>query len=93
VRDACGASIVGHAATLTADLAEAIASRDPDASSASVAAQASSLARYTQTVLQGAFVVAKATDDPTVVLDSIAHLQRYLELLFDHPHQPTGANP
>jgi TetR/AcrR family transcriptional repressor of nem operon len=33
-------------------------------------------------VLQGAFVMAKAQQDPQAALDSIDHLRRYLELLF-----------
>lgn len=77
VRDACAASILGHAATLEADCAEALAAAgDPPG------VTAAALARYTQVVLQGAFVVAKAADDPAVVLDAIAHLRRYLEGLF-----------
>ncbi|MEJ7800102.1 MAG: TetR/AcrR family transcriptional regulator [Ilumatobacter sp.] len=80
VRDACAASILGHAATLEADFAQALARR-PDLADVT----AESLARYTQVVLQGAFVVGKATDDPAVVLDAISHLRRHLELLFpDH---------
>lgn len=43
---------------------------------------AESLALYTQTVLQGGFVVAKARGDAGPVLDAIAHLRRYFVLLF-----------
>lgn len=81
IRDACGASIFGHAATLEADIADALRVVRTDA--ADVTADATSLARYTQIVLQGAFVVSKAADDPAVVLDSIGHLRRYFELLFE----------
>lgn len=75
VRDACGDCIGGHASTLVADFAAAITRSgrndlDPR-----------SLAVLTQTVIQGSFVTSKALDDPTVVHDSIAHLQRYLTLL------------
>jgi hypothetical protein len=33
-------------------------------------------------VFQGAFILAKAKDDPQAATDSIAHLRRYFELLF-----------
>jgi TetR/AcrR family transcriptional repressor of nem operon len=77
VRDACGASILGHAATLEGDIAEALGAIDPDPGTS-----ASSLARHTQVVLQGAFVVSKAANDPAIAVDSIAHLRRYLEYVF-----------
>ena len=43
---------------------------------------ATGLAEHTQTVLQGSFVLAKATDDASAVIVAIDHLRRYLELLF-----------
>lgn len=82
VRDACAASIFGHAATLEADLAAAIATHPPV-----VKVNAASLARHTQAVLQGAFILAKAANDPAVVLDSIEHLRQYIQLLFS-PRTP-----
>lgn len=75
VRDACGESILGHAATLEADLAQALA----DAGVTDV--DPAGLARHTQTVLQGAFILGKAGDDPRLVTDSIGHLRRYLRQL------------
>jgi hypothetical protein len=42
---------------------------------------AAELARHTQAVLQGAFVLAKAFNDAQIVLDEIAHLRRYVEHL------------
>lgn len=78
VRDACGASILGHAATLTDDIAAAVRAHPPV-----VPVDPASLARHTQAVLQGAFVLAKAADDPAVALESVEHLRRYVELLFD----------
>ncbi len=81
VRAACAASIFGHAGTLEADFAEALAGNDVDAE-----ITAASLARYTQAVLQGAFVLSKAANDPAIVIDSIDHLRRYLQFLF----QPQG---
>jgi TetR/AcrR family transcriptional repressor of nem operon len=77
IRDACGESILGHASTLEADIAAALERARPGSG-----AQAAELARYTQTVLQGAFVVSKAADDPGVVHESIRHLRAYLEILF-----------
>lgn len=80
VRDACAASIFGHAETLEADLAEALADRG-----ASAEVTAASLARHTQVVLQGAFVLSKAANDPALVLEAIDHLRRYLECVLGYP--------
>lgn len=44
---------------------------------------ATSLARHTQAVLQGAFILAKATGDRAVALESVDHLKRYIALLFE----------
>jgi TetR/AcrR family transcriptional regulator, transcriptional repressor for nem operon len=78
IRAACGASITDHAASLAADFAATIARHKPRAP-----VSADSLALYTQTVLQGGFVIAKATGDRAPLLDAIAHLKSYLKLLFD----------
>ena len=86
IRDACGASILGHAATLEADIAEALMDAGTDVPD--IAAEAARLARHTQVVLQGAFVVSKAANDPAVALDSIRHLRHYFEFLF---HRTQGA--
>jgi TetR/AcrR family transcriptional regulator, transcriptional repressor for nem operon len=77
IRDACEASISGHAATVEADIAEAMKRYRirPGLS-------ARSLALHTQAVLQGAFVMAKAKDSATIAAASIDHLHRYIELLF-----------
>jgi TetR/AcrR family transcriptional repressor of nem operon len=77
IRDACGASILGHAATLEADLGAAIERHPP-----AFPTDAASLARHTQAVLQGAFILAKASNDPSTAVESIEHLRRYLRLLF-----------
>lgn len=84
VRDACAASIFGHAETLEADLAAAIAD-----SGVASGVDAASLARHTQTVLQGGFVLSKAADDPAVVLEAIGHLRRYFACVFGRPAQAT----
>jgi TetR/AcrR family transcriptional repressor of nem operon len=83
VRDACAASIFGHARTLEPDFAAALAAAgDPPG------VDAAGLACHTQAVLQGAFVLSKAADDPALVTDSIAHLRRYLELLLGGGQRP-----
>jgi TetR/AcrR family transcriptional repressor of nem operon len=43
---------------------------------------AKSLALHTQGVIQGAFILAKATGGAEVAADSIDHLRRYIEMLF-----------
>jgi TetR/AcrR family transcriptional repressor of nem operon len=48
---------------------------------------AKSLALHTQAVLQGAFVLAKAKGGASVAADSIDHLRRYVELLFQPQHK------
>ena len=80
IRDACAASIFGHSDTLTNDIAEAMAERELIADWT-----ADSLAAHTQAVLQGAFILAKAKNDVRVAIESVDHLRRYVELLFDHP--------
>lgn len=77
IREACGACIVDHAQTLVADIQAAIEERG-------IVAEwtAESLATHTQAVIQGAFVLAKATGDAAVALESVDHLRRYVTLLF-----------
>ena len=76
IADACDASISAHARTLEADIAAAMVARrvtgiDP-----------ASLALHTQAVLQGAFILAKARGGPEIARDTVAHLKRYMALLF-----------
>jgi TetR/AcrR family transcriptional regulator, transcriptional repressor for nem operon len=78
IREACAASIFGHAATLQPDIDAAMRARRIRADWT-----AASLAAHTQAVLQGAFILAKATGDRAVARDSVDHLARYLRLLFD----------
>lgn len=77
IRDACAASIFGHAATLDPDIEAAMKARGIRADWTP-----SSLAAHTQAVLQGAFILAKASGDRDVARDSVDHLRRYIELLF-----------
>ena len=79
IRQACEASICGHAARLEADIGEAM--ERYGVSGFSIA----SLALHTQAVLQGAFILAKARGGPEIARDSVDHLRRYLTLLFRHP--------
>ncbi len=81
IRDACAASIFGHAATLEPDIEAAMRAHHLTACGWT----AQSLARHTQTVLQGAFILAKATGDPEVARESVDHLKRYIQLLFHRP--------
>lgn len=77
IRDASFASIACHAETLETDIADAIAQYGaPDGLTAA------SLAFHTQAVIQGAFILAKGKGDPAIARDSIAHLRRYITLLF-----------
>lgn len=82
IRAAVEDSICGHAASLEPDIEAAIASRGLE-----VDWTPASLALHTQAVLQGAFVLAKATGDPAVAAASVEHLRRYIALLF-HPPAP-----
>ncbi|MDB5381772.1 MAG: TetR family transcriptional regulator [Rhodospirillales bacterium] len=81
IRDACAQSIFGHAETLEADIGAAMAQHGVTGFTAA------SLARHTQAVLQGAFILAKARDDVAVAAESVAHLRRYITLLFTPPHR------
>lgn len=76
IRDACRNSIFGHAETLEADFAAAIIARGVTGTTAA------SLALHTQAVLQGGFMLSKASGDTAPALASIQHLRRYLVLLF-----------
>jgi TetR/AcrR family transcriptional repressor of nem operon len=86
IRLACERSITGHAATLEADIEAAMRARNM-----APAWTAKSLALHTQAVIQGAFILAKATGGAKVAADSIDHLRRYIEMLFGA--EPDGQNP
>ena len=77
IREACNRSIAGHAAVLEADIAAAVRLHGikPEWT-------AKSLALYTQAVLQGAFILAKAGRNRTVAADCIDHMLRYVKSLF-----------
>jgi TetR/AcrR family transcriptional regulator, transcriptional repressor for nem operon len=76
IRSACHGHLSDHIELLTKDIEAAKRDRVPDASWS-----AESLARFTQAVIQGAYVLAKAKNDHDVAAESLAHLRRYLEML------------
>jgi len=80
IRLACEDSIMGNARAIEADLAKAIAD------AGLTGTDAVSLSRHVQTVIQGAFIVAKsqnADDAADLAKEAIRHLRRYFELLFN----------
>ena len=77
IRDACFAGIHAHAETVPEMIAAAKERYAPDAYWSP-----ESLALYTQAVIQGAFVLAKAKNDAGVAADMIDRLRRYIVLLF-----------
>lgn len=82
IREACDRHIASHAHMVEADIAEAMASRGIQGDWT-----AESLAFYTQSVLQGSFVLAKAQHSAEIAASCIDHLHRYIELLFNQPHE------
>jgi TetR/AcrR family transcriptional repressor of nem operon len=82
IRDACAHAICGHAETLEADISAAMKAYRIRADWT-----AASLALHTQAVLQGAFILAKAKGGPQVAADTIDHLRRYVELLFNRSRE------
>ena len=81
IRQACDRYIGEHAARLEADLAQAKALHAPDADW-----NPKTAALFSQAVLQGAFILAKASHGPQVAADCLDHLKRYFETLL-----PEGA--
>lgn len=77
IRGACDRAMSSHVAMLERDVALAKARHAPDA-----AWTAESVGYFIQASLQGAFIFAKAKQGPQVARDCLAHLRRYLELLF-----------
>lgn len=80
IRAVCDQHISEHAATVAHDLAQAKALYAPHA-----AWTAESLGLFTQAVIQGAFVLAKARGGPEVAVDCLSHLRRYLETELSPP--------
>lgn len=82
IREACDRHIRRHAGAVAEDVEDAKRAYAPGAPWS-----AQSMALFTQAVIQGAFILAKAHGDPAVAVDCVAHLRRYLETQL--PHSPT----
>ncbi len=80
IREACDRSLLAHARNLETTIAEAMAKYSVHGKWT-----ARSLALYTQAVIQGAFILAKAEQGNQVAADSLDHLRRYIGLLFVRP--------
>jgi len=78
IRQACDASISTHAANVARDIAAAKKLYAPNATWSP-----EDLALFTQVVVQGAFILAKAKNGPKAAEASILHLKRYIECLFN----------
>ena len=83
MRAAAGRAIELHADRLVADIAEAIELYPPR-----YPVTPESLATYTQTVVQGGFILAKGAGDRRPLLEAIAHLKQYILMLFDKEPTP-----
>ncbi len=77
---ACERSISGHARTLEADIRAAMRERGVPGNWTP-----ESLALHTQAVIQGSFILAKAKGSAAAAAESLDHLRRYIELLFQVP--------
>lgn len=77
IRVACDASISAYCERLAVDIQQAL-----DCYETTHPVTALGLARHTQAVLQGAFIMAKAKNSPEIARDSVAHLKLYVEMLF-----------
>ena len=78
IREACEQAIGSHAADVAKDIAAAKRLYAPRARWTP-----ESLSLHIQAVLQGAFILAKAAQSTEVADASVAHLRRYLVLLFE----------
>ncbi len=77
IRTACDAGMSAHVAELTKDIEAAKQLYAPDAGFS-----AESVGFFMQSVLQGAFIFAKAKQDPEMARNSLTHLRSFLEQLF-----------
>ncbi|MGC2161623.1 MAG: TetR/AcrR family transcriptional regulator [Silvibacterium sp.] len=85
IREACSKAMFDHMGWLEADIRAAMQKlrTKPDWS-------AESLAAHMTAVIQGSFILAKAQYKWQVAVESMDHLQRYLEMIFDRrvPRSP-----
>jgi len=77
---ACERSISGHARTLEDDIRAAMREHGAPQNWTP-----ESLALHIQAVIQGSFILAKAKGSAAVAAESLDHLRRYMELLFQTP--------
>lgn len=84
IREACNASISGHAAKLAIDIDKAIGTHGISAE-----VTPDSLALFTQAVLQGAFILGKARNNPEIAAECVDHLRRYFEFIFQQSPEET----
>ena len=82
IREACDQHISAHARTVAADIAAAKRRHAPRAPWSP-----ESLGLFTQAVIQGSFILAKAKHGPEVAVECLTHLRRYLETQFT-PAEP-----
>jgi TetR/AcrR family transcriptional repressor of nem operon len=80
IRAACDKGMSTHIALITSDVEAAKQRYAPDAPWS-----AASVGYFIQSVLQGAFIFAKAKQGPEIVREDLAHLRRYLTLIFNQP--------
>lgn len=86
LREACQDSIWGHALTLVPDIEAARKKYGIGGDWTS-----ESLALHVQAVLQGAFILAKASHGAKAARDTADHLIRYVRMLFNKPEsRPEG---
>ncbi len=78
IRAACDASITAYAERLAEDVQAAIGAHGIRFGTTAI-----ELAYHIQAVLQGAFILAKAKSDPAIARQSVTHLKRYVEMLFE----------
>jgi TetR/AcrR family transcriptional repressor of nem operon len=83
LRAACDQGMSEHVAELTRDIE---AAKRLYASDAPWSAE--SVGYFLQSVLQGAFIFAKAKQSPDVAVACLAHLRTYLETLLGQPNGP-----
>jgi TetR/AcrR family transcriptional repressor of nem operon len=82
IRAACDKGLSTHIAIITRDVEAAKRLYAPDATWSP-----ESVGYFIQSVLQGAFIFAKAKQGPEVVRESLAHLRQYLGLIFNQPRK------
>lgn len=80
IREACDEHLRHHVSDVARDIADAKRTHAPQAPWS-----AESLGLFTQAVIQGAFILAKAHDDPDVAAECLTHLRRYIEAQLPTP--------